>query len=214
MIRQFLYINRFCTEGQGMNFSKIALFAVAFLGAVPVCAAGDAAKMATQVCAACHGADGNSAIALNPKLAGQHPEYITKQLKNFKSGERKNAVMGGIVAALSAEDMINLGAYFGSQTVKNGKARSNGVGSVGEKIYRGGIADTGVPACASCHGPAGAGIPVQFPHLAGQHADYTLVQMKAFRTGERSNAPMMATIAAKMTDQDMAAVADYIQGLR
>jgi len=197
-----------------MNFGKIALLAVALLGAVYAQAAGDAVKMATQICAACHGADGNSAIALNPKLAGQHPEYIIKQLKNFKSGERKNAVMGGIVAALSADDMVNLGVYFGSQTAKNGKARSNGAGSVGEKIYKGGIADTSVPACASCHGPAGAGVPVQFPRLAGQHADYTLAQMKAFRTGERANAPMMRTIAAKMTDQDMAAVADYIQGLR
>ena len=197
-----------------MNFSKIALFAWAFLGAVPAYAASDAAKLATQTCAACHGADGNSVITLNPKLAGQQPEYITKQLKNFKSGERKNAVMAGVVATLSAEDMVNLGTYFGSQTVKNGKARSNGAGSVGEKIYRGGITDSGVPACAACHGPAGAGVPIRFPHLAGQHADYTLAQMKAFRTGERANAPMMRTIAAKMTDEDMAAVSDYIQGLR
>jgi cytochrome c553 len=211
MMRQLSDIN---LEDQGMNFSKIALFAVALLGAAYAHAADDAANMATQVCAACHGADGNSPIALNPKLAGQHPEYITKQLKDFKSGKRKNAVMGGIAATLSAQDMIDLGIYSGAQTASNGKARSNGAGSVGEKIYRGGIADTGVPACASCHGPAGAGVPVQFPRLAGQHADYTLAQMKAFRTGERANAPMMRTIAAKMTDQDMAAVADYIQGLR
>jgi cytochrome c553 len=197
-----------------MNFSKIVLFSVSLLGAVYAHAAGDVAKMATQVCAACHGADGNSAITLNPNLAGQYPEYITKQLKNFKSGERKNAVMGGIVATLSAEDMVDLGVYFGSQTAKNDKARSNGVGSGGEKIYRGGIANTGVPACAACHGPAGAGVPIRFPRLAGQHADYTLAQMKAFRTGERANAPMMRTIATKMTDQDMAAVSDYIQGLR
>lgn len=197
-----------------MNFSKIALFAVALLGAVPSYAAGEAAKLATQVCVACHGVDGNSAIPLNPNLAGQIPEYITKQLKNFKSGERKNAVMSGIAATLSAEDMIDLGNYYGSQTAKNGKARSNGAGSVGEKIYRGGIMDTNVPACAACHGPAGAGVPIRFPRLSGQHADYTLAQMKAFRTGERTNAPMMRTIAAKMTDQDMAAVSDYIQGLR
>jgi len=196
-----------------MAFIKIALFAVAFLGAVPGYA-GDAAKLATQVCAACHGADGNSVITLNPKLAGQSPEYITKQLKNFKSGERKNAVMAGVVAPLSTDDMINLGVYFSSQAVKNGKARSNGAGSRGEKIYRAGIADSSVPACAACHGPAGAGVPIRFPHLAGQHADYTLAQMKAFRTGERANAPMMRTIAAKMTDEDMAAVSDYIQGLR
>lgn len=197
-----------------MNFSQVALFSVSLLAAVYAHAAGDTAKMVTQVCAACHGADGNSVIALNPNLAGQIPEYITKQLKNFKSGERKNAVMSGIAATLSAEDMVDLGVYFGAQTAKNGKARSNGVGSVGEKIYRGGIADTGVPACAACHGPTGAGIPIRFPRLSGQYADYTLAQMKAFRTGERANAPMMRTIAAKMTDQDMAAVSDYIQGLR
>lgn len=197
-----------------MNFSKAALFSVSILAAGYVHAASDAAKMVTQVCAACHGVDGNSIIALNPNLAGQTPEYITKQLKNFKSGERKNAVMGGIATTLSAEDMTDLGVYFGAQTAKNGKARSNGVGSVGEKIYRGGIADAGVPACAACHGPTGAGIPVRFPRLSGQHADYTLVQMKAFRTDERTNAPMMRVIAQKMTDQDMAAVSDYIQGLR
>ncbi len=197
-----------------MNFSRIALFAASLLGAVSAYAAGDAARIAAQTCVACHGADGNSTISLNPKLAGQQPEYITKQLNDFKSGKRKNAVMAGMVGTLSSADMTNLGLYFGSQTIKNGKARSNGAGSVGEKIYKAGVAATGVPACASCHGPAGAGIPVRFPSLAGQHADYTLAQMKAFRTGERANAPMMLTIAAKITDQDMAAVADYIQGLR
>lgn len=197
-----------------MDFSKAALFAVILLCTINVHAAGDAAKTASQVCAACHGADGNSAIALNPKLAGQQPEYIAKQLKDFKSGERKNAVMSGMAATLTPEDMANLAAYYAGQTHTNGKARSNGAGSLGEKIYRGGIASTHVPACAACHGPNGAGIPVRFPRIAGQHADYILAQMKAFRTGERANAPMMRTIAEKMTDQEMAAVSDYIQGLR
>jgi len=166
------------------------------------------------VCAACHGADGNSAIALNPKLAGQHPEYLLKQLTNFKEGTRANAVMAGMAANLSADDMKNLATYFANQKINLAKAKSNGVGSLGEKIYRGGIAASGVPACSSCHGANGAGIPKQFPRLAAQHADYTLAQLRTFRTGERANAPMMMVIAAKMTDAEMQAVADYMQGLR
>lgn len=166
------------------------------------------------VCAACHGADGNSAIALNPKLAGQHPEYTLKQLNNFKEGKRANPVMAPMVANLSADEMKDLATYFAAQKQTLGKAKSNGAGSLGEKIYRGGIAATSVPACASCHGVNGAGIPKQFPRVAGQHADYALAQMRAFRLGERANAPMMMVIAAKMTDAEMIAVADYMQGLR
>lgn len=173
----------------------------------------DAATIATTVCAACHNADGNSVITVNPRLAGQHPEYITKQLNNFKSGDRANPVMGAMAASLSADDMVKLGVYFGGQKPKSSNAKENGPGSLGEKIYKGGVAAKGLPACASCHGPTGAGIPVQFPRLAGQHADYTVVQLKAFRSGERANAPMMKVIAGKMSDQDIAAVADYIQGL-
>jgi cytochrome c553 len=171
-------------------------------------------KTVQTVCAACHGADGNSAIALNPKLAGQLPEYLLKQLTNFKEGKRANAVMAGIVANLTPDDMKNLANYYSAQKITLAKAKSNGSGSLGEKIYRGGIAASGVPACASCHGANGAGIPKQFPRLASQHADYTLTQMKAFRTGERANAPMMMTISAKMTDAEMQAVSDYMQGLR
>ena len=154
-------------------------------------------------------------ITTNPKLAQQHPEYIAKQLANFKSGERKNAVMSGMAASLSPEDMANVAAYFGSQKAKVGSAKTNAAGSLGEKIYRGGIASVGVPACASCHGAAGAGIPVQFPRLSGQHADYVVTQLKAFYSGERANdnAKVMRMIAAKMSDAEMAAVADYIQGL-
>jgi len=173
-----------------------------------------AEKTAQTVCAACHGADGNSSIALNPKLAGQHPEYLLKQLKNFKEGKRANVVMGGVVANMSADDMKNLAAYFAEQKPALGKAKANGAGSLGEKIYRGGIAASGVPACAACHGANGTGIPKQFPRVAGQHADYTLAQLRAFRLGERANAPMMMTIAVKMTDAEMQAVADYMQGLR
>lgn len=172
-------------------------------------------KIVTGVCAACHGVDGNSVITTNPKLAQQHPEYIAKQLANFKSGERKNPVMSGMAASLSAEDMANVAAYFSAQKAKVGSAKTNAAGSLGEKIYRGGIASVGVPACASCHGATGAGIPVQFPRLSGQHADYVVAQLKAFYSGERANdnAKVMRMIAAKMSDADMAAVADYIQGL-
>ena len=203
---------------------RVRFLVLLSLFALPVAATETAAEKAPAVsaaentvqtvCAACHGADGNSAIALNPKLAGQHPEYLVKQLTEFKSGKRANAVMAGIAANLSTEDMKGLAAYFAAQKPKLGKAKANGAGSLGEKIYRGGIAATQVPACAACHGANGAGIPKQFPRLAGQHADYTLAQMRALRLGERANAPMMMTIAAKMTDAEMQAVADYIQGLR
>ena len=173
-----------------------------------------AQQTVNNVCAACHAADGNSAISLNPKLAGQHPEYLEKQLMEFKSGKRANAVMSGMAAGLTDVEMKELAAYFAAKPTTLVKAKSNGVGSVGEKIYRAGNAATNVPACAACHSPNGAGLPKQFPRLSGQHADYTLAQLKAFRSGERANAPMMMAIAAKMSDAEMAAVADYIQGLR
>ena len=181
-------------------------------------AAGNAAageKIVTGVCAACHGVDGNSVITTNPKLAAQHPEYLVKQLSNFKSGDRKNPIMSGMAAALSTEDMANVAAYFSAQAAKGGNTKANAAGSAGEKIYRAGNASKGVPACASCHGATGAGMPVQFPRLGGQHADYVVAQLKAFSTGERANddAKVMRTIASKMSDADMAAVADYIQGL-
>ncbi len=186
---------------------------VSFAQAAGNAAAGE--KIVAGVCIACHGADGNSVITTNPKLAQQHPEYLAKQLANFKSGERKNAIMSGMAAALSPEDMANVAAYFGSQKVKLGSAKSNTAGSLGEKIYRGGIASVGVPACASCHGATGAGLPIQFPRLSGQHADYVVTQLKAFYSGERANdnAKIMRMISAKLSDAEMAAVADYIQGL-
>lgn len=212
-----------------MKFPAIALIAVALLGSSSAFSA-EAAKAAaktdappapdintivTTVCAACHNADGNSVITTNPRLAGQHPAYITKQLNNFKSGERSNPVMTAMVATLTADDMVKAGIYFGSQKPKGGTAKENGPGSLGEKIYKGGIAAKGVAACTACHGPTGAGIPVQFPRIGGQHADYVMAQLKAFRTGERANDPnkVMRMIAAKLSDQDIAAVADYVQGL-
>lgn len=173
-----------------------------------------AEQIVQTVCAACHSADGNSVITLNPKLAGQHPEYLVKQLSNFKEGTRANAVMTGMASGLSAEEMESIAQYFATKSIKLGAAKSNGKGSLGEKIYRGGIMATKVPACASCHGANGAGLPKQFPRLAAQHADYTVQQLKTFRTLERANAPMMTAIATKMTEAEMQAVADYIQGLR
>jgi len=170
----------------------------------------------TNICAACHAIDGNSAITANPKLAGQHPEYLYKQLTNFKSGERANAVMSGMAGILSDADMHAVAEYFSKQTLNLGQAKTNGAGSLGEKIYRGGIQANSVPACASCHGPAGDGLPVKYPRLGGQHTEYVLNQLRQFRLGARANdeAKVMRTIAAKLTDQEMEAVADYIQGLR
>ena len=201
-----------------MAMVAVAGMLVAASAHAETAAKGDPAKaqqIVTQVCAACHNADGNSTSAANPKLAGQPAEYITKQLKDFKSGERKNPVMSGMVANLSADDMVNLGAYFGEKTMKPGAAKNKELAAAGQKIFKGGNAASGVPACASCHGPAGAGIPVQFPRLGGQHADYVLAQLKTFRSGERANdgAKMMRVIAAKMTDQEMKAAAEYISGL-
>ena len=175
-----------------------------------------AESIVNQVCAACHAVDGNSAAAANPKLAGLNAEYLYKQLTEFKSGDRKNAVMSGMVANLTPQDMLNLSAYYSAQQPKPGTSKDQELALHGQKIYRGGVMGAGVPACASCHGAQGKGIPAQFPRLAGQHSDYIYTQLNDFRVGKRSNdgAKMMRTIAAKMTDADMKAVASYIQGLR
>jgi len=173
-------------------------------------------KIVNNLCIACHAIDGNSVIPVNPKLAGQHAAYITKQLKNFKSGLRENAVMAGMVANLTEKDMENLGHYFSEQVNSLSLAEKNGVGSLGESIFRAGIKNKGVPACASCHGPSGHGIPDKYPRLNAQHSQYILSQLNTFRLELRKNDSdgVMRTIAQKMTEQDMQAVADYIQGLR
>jgi cytochrome c553 len=189
--------------------------AAAAAPAKPDSAAGG--KIAAGVCAACHGADGNSTIVTNPKLAGQHPEYLAKQLAAFKENkDRSNAVMLGFAAALSPDDMRNVAAYFSEQAPKEGAAHNAATVKLGEKIYRGGIAEKSVPACAACHGPAGSGIPAQYPRLAGQWFDYTQAQLAAFRLGQRKNDPAsaMRDIAGRLSDQEMAAVADYIAGLK
>ena len=166
------------------------------------------------VCAACHAADGNSGSPANPKLAQQHPEYLAKQLQEFKSGKRANAVMSGMVAALSDDDMRNISAWLASKQAKPGFAKDKDSVALGERIYRGGIPDRQVAACAGCHSPNGAGIPAQYPRLSGQHADYTAAQLTAFRDGVRKNSAQMTGVAAKMNDREIKAVADYIAGLR
>jgi cytochrome c553 len=185
---------------------------------------GDAAKgqqIATQVCAACHNADGNSLIPTNPALAGQHAEYITKQLENFKSqdgkpAERPNAVMGAMAAPLSEEDMKNLGAYYAQQTPKPSGAKDKALAEQGEKIYRGGNLETSVPACSACHSPNGVGISPNYPRVAGQHSEYVLAQLRAFRTEERTRDPnnVMHMIASRMSEKEMRAVSEFISGLR
>jgi len=172
--------------------------------------------IAGQICAACHGADGNSPLPMNPSLAGQHPEYLFKQLNDFKSGSRNNAVMMGMVAGLSAEDMRNLAAYYSAQKPGESAAKDKDLVAQGRKLFRGGNLATGVAACAGCHSPNGAGIPSQYPRLAGQHPEYVATQLKAFRAGERANDAnnMMRAVAARLTDKEIAAVAEYLSGLR
>jgi cytochrome c553 len=177
-------------------------------------------KEIMQQCAACHGADGNASAAIYPKIAGQHAEYLYKQLNNFKPGKdgekpaRENAVMVGFASMLSDEDMKNVSAYLASQKQTLGAAKNKDTLALGEKIYRGGIADKKIPACAGCHSPNGAGIPAQYPRLGGQHAQYTESQLVAFREGTRHNSEQMTAIATKMSDKEMKAVSDYIAGLR
>ncbi len=168
----------------------------------------------SQSCASCHNADGNSAIAANPKLAQQHPEYILKQLEEFKSGKRKSAIMKPLASALSEEDMRNIAWFVGSKKIKPGFSKDKDTLAMGEKIYRGGIGDRQIPACAGCHSPNGAGIPAQYPRLGGQNAEYTVAQLTAFRDNVRLNSAPMTGVAAKLNDREIKAVADYIAGLR
>ena len=174
-------------------------------------------KIATQVCAACHGVNGQSQLPANPHLAGQHADYLFKQLVDFKNNkERKNAVMMSMAQPLSADDMRAVAAHYAAQKPKVGAAGNKELINLGQKLYRGGNPATGVPACAGCHGPNGAGIPAQYPRLSGQFVEYTAAQLRGFRSLERVNDPnqMMRTIAARMTDQEIAAVAEYISGLQ
>jgi cytochrome c553 len=164
-------------------------------------------------CAACHSADGNSAIPANPKLAQQHPEYLVKQLQEFKSGKRKSPVMSGMAAMLSEKEMRDVAWFLGSKSIKPGFAKDRDLVALGEKIYRGGIGERSVLACAGCHSPNGAGIPIQYPRLGGQNAEYIAAQLTAFRDGGRLNSVPMSGVAAKLNDREIKAVSEYIAGL-
>lgn len=165
-------------------------------------------------CGACHTQDGSRGLPANPILQGQHPDYIVKQLGEFKVAKRKNPIMQGMAAPLSADDMRHIAAFYATKQAKPGVARNKDTVMLGEQIYRGGIAAKAVPACAGCHSPNGAGVPAQYPRLAGQHSDYAEAQLTAFRSGARANSAPMVAIAAKLSDHEIKAVADYMAGLR
>ena len=175
--------------------------------------AGDAAR-AIPACVSCHGPAGNAVIAQNPKLAAQHEAYIVKQLANFKSGERNNAIMGPIAKGLTDDEARNLAAFLNAQSQAPGAAKNKDTIDLGKKIYRAGIADKSVPACAGCHGPSGAGIPAQFARIGGQNQEYTVAQLTGFNNGTRNNNPIMTTVAKRLSPEEIQAVADYVAGLK
>ena len=174
-----------------------------------------AGKVKSAACQACHGADGNSVNPLWPKLAGQSAGYIVKQLSDFKSGKRKDPIMTGMAASLSTQDMEDVAAYFSSQKMSAGVDNADAdTVKIGEQLYRGGDWKFGIPACMSCHGPAGHGIPPRFPRIAGQHAAYLEKQLVAFKNGDRTNdGNVMGPIAFRMSLAQIKAVAGYMQGL-
>jgi cytochrome c553 len=174
---------------------------------------GDATRN-IPACVSCHGAAGNSTIVQNPKLSAQHEAYTYKQLANFRTPERNNPIMTTIAKALTEDEMHNIAAWLDKQAPKPGAAKNKATIDLGKKIYRGGIAEKNVPACASCHGANGSGIPAQFARLAGQHQEYTNAQLVAFRAGNRKNSVQMTTIAKRLSDDEMAAVSDYIAGMK
>lgn len=198
-------------------FVAAALSLSVWAADAPAPAKADLAKgqaLSSNVCAACHTADGSRGAPANPIIAGQHPEYLAKQLADFKAGKRQNPVMQGMAAPLTEDDIRNVSAFYASKQAKPGFAKNKDSVALGEKIYRGGIAAKSVPACAGCHSPNGAGLPSQYPRLGGQHGDYIAAQMKAFRDGQRGNSLPMKQVAANMSDKEIAAVSDYIAGLR
>ncbi len=185
----------------------------------------DAAKgqALAGVCAGCHGVDGQSPVPTQPNLAGMSGPYIAKQLQHFKSGQRDNAIMKGFAANLSTDDMKNIGAYFAAKPGRTIGTKDEKLAKTAEKLYRGGDATRGIPACAGCHSPTGAGIPALYPRIGGQHAEYTLAQLTAFKGGKRGGATkedanasgkLMATIASKLSDAEIKALSEYTSGLK
>jgi cytochrome c553 len=202
-------------------FALAALAAAMLSGEAAAQGASKAQGLATQLCAACHAADGNGIAPANPKIAGQFPEYLEKQLHDFKAqggkkAARESAVMSGMVANLSPADMKGLAAHYSQQKLKPAAAADKELASLGQKIWRGGNAASGVPACSGCHGPAGAGLPGQYPRLAGQYAEYVATQLKAFKEGARANDAngAMRGVAARLTEREIRAVSEYAAGLR
>ena len=170
--------------------------------------------LSSGVCAACHSSDGSRGSAANPILQGQHADYLVKQLLEYKEGKRDNPVMKAIAAQLSLADMRNVASFYAARQARPGFAKGKATATLGEKIYRGGIADRSVAACSGCHGPNGAGIPAQYPRVGGQHADYIEAQLLAFRSGARRNNAVMTDVAARLNDREIKAVSDYLAGLR
>lgn len=198
-----------------LSLALVAMPATAAEAAAP--AKPDVAKgqaIATQVCAACHSIDGSRGSPANPILQGQHPEYLAKQLAEFKGGKRKNPIMTGMASNLSEDDMRNVAAFYASRQPKPGFAKNKELVQLGEKLYRGGNPEKQVAACAGCHSPNGAGNPAQYPRVSGQHADYTEAQLLAFRSGARANSVQMTDIASRLSEREIKAVADYMAGLR
>ncbi len=171
------------------------------------------AATSAAVCGACHTADGSRGIPTNPILQGQHADYLVKQLTEFKSGKRDNAIMKAMASTLSDDDMRNVAAFYASKTAKPGQSKDPATFVLGQKIWRAGIAEKQVPACAGCHGPTGAGIPSQYPRLGGQHAEYVSSELGMFRSGKRANNAQMAVVAGRLSDAEIAAVSDYVEGL-
>jgi cytochrome c553 len=202
-----------------MKSSYIGAILIGISSLVPfslIAADSDAGKTKSALCVGCHGVDGNSANGVWPILAGQHASYLVKQLKNFKSGDRADPIMQGMVAALSDEDMADIAAYFAGQEARPVTFDKALVES-GESIFRGGITETSVAACMACHSPGGGGNePAAYPSLKGQHSEYLASQLKKFRDGSRTNDPgsMMRGIAARMSDAEIMAVAAYISAIQ
>jgi cytochrome c553 len=216
MARKFAVLTDRIGDSQGEFMKLFWIILVMVVSLARAEAASDIANLpAAQVCATCHGGDGNSLIPANPRLAGQHAAYLAKQINEFKSGKRSNPIMSAVVANLSKDDVNKLVAHYASQTPGNATAHDHELATKGQNIYRGGIPEKSIPACSACHSPDGAGIPAQYPRLSGQHADYTAAQLKTFRAGDRSNDEnsVMRAVAARLTDREIAQLAEYIAGL-